>query len=67
MPEAERLYQDSMADPGVSSEAKREKTDALARLRQLAQENHQDYRRLPEEQDAFEVGDAAEEAYRRAG
>lgn len=66
MPEAERVYRASMADPGVSNEEKREKTDALVRLRQLADENHQAYRGLPEEKDAFEVGDAAGQAYRRA-
>jgi len=66
MPEAERLYRASMADPGVSPEEKREKTQSLLRLRELERENHQAYQELPEEQDAFEVGDAAGEAYRRA-
>jgi len=67
MPEAERLYRASMADPGVSLEEKREKTRSLMRLRELEEENHQAYRQLPEEKDAFEVGGAAGEAYRRAG
>jgi len=63
LPKVRREYSVIAADPNRSPQDKAQKAEELHRLEGLYRKYHQAYKALPEEQDAWAVGAAAEQAY----
>lgn len=63
IPEAEQAAAASLADPRLSLRQKQRQAEKLRRLKKMRSRQQEAYEALPEEADAWQVGEAAEQAF----